>query len=338
MTTKRARLIDVATAAGVSTATVSYVLSGARKGRTQPASPDTVQRIREVAAELGYVPNQYAQAIRRGHTNAILLAIGVPEDPWSAQVTADVQRRALGLGFSTLLLADETWYEFLQGSHPSVAFITSADFEPDGLRKVQDLADRGATLVVFSTRAEPEQFDVISSSAVEPTHDAYLRLRARHDRVHFLTTLAEDDPRPGPTRLVGFRSAAEELGDDIRGLVHPGGTSMVGVAAAAEAMLSGPDAPSAVICVTGYFAGVLRDVALARGMRIPDDLEIIGIGDIPHNELSHLGPISHYGSPGVFGRIGEIVVNRAVHQQDAPFERHVFEWEYSPGTTTRDAQ
>ncbi|WP_232549918.1 LacI family DNA-binding transcriptional regulator [Propioniciclava soli] len=333
---KRARLIDVAESAGVSTATVSFVLSGSRSGRT-PASPETARRIHEAAAALGYVPNSHAQAMRRGYSTTIVLALGSPEDPWTARVAQEVQRRAHPQGFSTLALVDETWYEFLLGYTPGVALITSTDFDETGLAKVNDLADRGATLVVFATEASADRFDVISSSPVAATRAAYARLRARHDRVHLLTVRPFSDAWRGPSRLAGFRLGAADAGDaDAEGRVHLSGWSRDEVADHCHALLAERPRPEAVICSTGYLAQTLRSTALSQGITSPDDLEIIAIGDIPDNAHNHLGPISLYGTADGFGRLADIVVARATEQMDTPFRRHEFVWDFTPGSTTRD--
>lgn len=331
----RPRLVDVAEAAGVSIATASFVMAGIREGRSRPASEETVKRIRDAAAALGYVPNRHAQAIRRGYANAIVLAIGSPEDPWGAQVAIEVQRRALGRGFSTLSLVDETWYEFLTGFDPVVALVTSTDFEEDGLQKVHDLAARRANLVVFSTVATPERFDVISSSPVGPTRAAYAQLRRRHGRVHFLSTLSSGQHKPGPTRLVGFGQAVAEHDDgDADELVQYSGSTDAHVLAACRELLSSSSRPLAVVCSTGYLAAFLRETALLQGLSVPGEVEIISIGDIPHNDVNHLGPISHYGVPNVFSRIGDIVVDRAATRGEAPFTKYEFAWGYVPGATT----
>ena len=74
--------------------------------------------------------------------------------------------------------------------------------------------------------------------------------------------------------------------------------------------------------------------AMNRGVAVPDDLEIIAIGDIPEESQSY-DPISYYGVNDVFGRISEVVVGRALDRSDRPGQRHVFEWEFFAGNTTR---
>ena len=65
-------LADVARAAGVSLATASFVLSG-RGGSRSAGSAETKKKVRAAAAELGYVPNRHAQAMRTGRGGGVVL-------------------------------------------------------------------------------------------------------------------------------------------------------------------------------------------------------------------------------------------------------------------------
>jgi LacI family transcriptional regulator len=71
---KRPTQVDVARLAGVSRATVSYVVNGLDGGRI-PISEETRQRVLEAIEELGYQPDARAQALRSGRTKAIGLII-----------------------------------------------------------------------------------------------------------------------------------------------------------------------------------------------------------------------------------------------------------------------
>src|SRR5699024_7344662 len=64
-------LADVARAAGVSLATASFVLSG-RGSSPSAGSAATKEKVRAAAAELGYVPNRHAQAMRTGRGGGIV--------------------------------------------------------------------------------------------------------------------------------------------------------------------------------------------------------------------------------------------------------------------------
>jgi DNA-binding LacI/PurR family transcriptional regulator len=331
-------LTDVARAAGVSVASASFVLSG-RGGSRSAGSAATKERVRAAAAELGYVPNRHAQAMRTGRGGGIVLALGTLDDPWGVQLTTKVRDDALAHDLSTLVLADERWFEYLLGASADAALITSIDFIENGPALVRRLAASTQTgLIAFSATMEPETFDVVSSSPSLALHRAYARLRARHSTVHLLAP--DLSRRPGGhlahPRTRAFLDAARDLGDDpAESLVHvvPEGSHETYLAALD--WLQSPDRPEAVVCFTGYQAVALQLAARSVGVSVPDDLEFVAIGDVPaHSEF--FGPISYYGVDDVFARLSRIIVDRAVDRAGRAGSLHTFDWEFFPGTTTRD--
>src|SRR5699024_8010829 len=114
------------------------------------------------------------------------------------QLTAKVREHALPHDLSTLVLADDRWFEYLMGASADAALITGIDFVPQGPERVRRLAASTQTgIVAFSAQMESEDFDVVSSTPISAIGRAYARLRARHDRVQLL---APDLPqRPGGT-------------------------------------------------------------------------------------------------------------------------------------------
>src|SRR5699024_9452412 len=81
---------------------------------------------------------------------------------------------------STLVLADDRWFEYLMGASADAALITSIDFAPQGPERVRRLAAATHTgIVAFSAQMEPEDFDVVSSTPISAIGRAYARLRAR---------------------------------------------------------------------------------------------------------------------------------------------------------------
>ncbi|ATG52943.1 LacI family transcriptional regulator [Brachybacterium vulturis] len=333
-----ATLADVARAAGVSLATASFVLSGRGASRSA-GSAATKEKVRAAAAELGYVPNRHAQAMRTGRGGGIVMALGTLDDPWGVQLTAKVRDVALRHDLSTLVLADERWFEYLVGASADAAFITSIDFVEQGPQRVRRLAASTQTgIVAFSAEMEPEDFDVVASTPISAIGRAYAQLRARHDRVHLLAP--DLSRRVGGTlahpRTRAFLDAARGHGDGpAEQLVHivPDGSHETFVAGLA--WLSGPDRPEAVLCFTGYQAVALQVAAERVGLRVPDDLEFLSIGDIPAS-TEFFGPISYYGVDDVFARLSAIIVDRAVDRESRPGALHTFDWEFFPGTTTRE--
>ena len=87
---KRVKREDVAVEAGVSTATVSYVLN-----RTKRLSPEVEQRVLETAARLNYIPNRIAQSLARNKTNALALITADITNVYQLDVIKGLQAEAL---------------------------------------------------------------------------------------------------------------------------------------------------------------------------------------------------------------------------------------------------
>ena len=92
------KIKDVATAAGVSTATVSRVLSG--KPHVRPA---VRAKVMAVVGELGYRPNRVARNLRSRRSNIIALIVADIENPFFQQVSRAVEDTANAAGFSVIL-------------------------------------------------------------------------------------------------------------------------------------------------------------------------------------------------------------------------------------------
>lgn len=99
---KRPTLGDVAQQAGVSRATVSYVVNGIPDGRV-PISAKTRQRVKEAIAELGYEPDARAQALRSGNTNTIGFIIPDLRNPHFAEYATGIEQEARAAGYHVLL-------------------------------------------------------------------------------------------------------------------------------------------------------------------------------------------------------------------------------------------
>lgn len=335
---KAVTLKDVASAAGVSLATASFVLSG-RDGSQSSGSEATKRKVRAAAKKLGYTPNRYARAMRTGKSNAIVLALGTISDPWGHALTRAVRTAALPKNLSTVVLTDDTWYAFLTGYASDAALVSGVDHQADGIERTRTLARSGIEIVALSDVLDAEGFDVISSSALPAITKAYRRLRTRHPSVAMLTrTRSQDSTHPHAARTRAFLDAARAWGDDpsAQNLVRSAGASRADTYAFCLDLLMRKDRPTAVIAMSAHLAQNLAFAASKLGVRVPEDLEIISMGTIA--EAQNAGEaISHYGVSNVFDRMAGIVVGRALARQDAPYRRHVFEWEFFEGATTLPA-
>lgn len=94
-----ATLKDVAARAGVSVATVSYVLN-----KTGSAGPEATKRILRAAEELNYRPNRSARALRTGHSQTLGLILPDLTNPFFPELAQAVEHAARAKGFAIILI------------------------------------------------------------------------------------------------------------------------------------------------------------------------------------------------------------------------------------------
>lgn len=325
-------LKQVAKDAGVSIAAASFVLSG-RGGKSSSGSEQIRQRVQASAQKLGYLPNRYARAMRVGKSDAIVIALGTVADPWGIALTQAVREKAMEAGLSTVLLADEGWYEFLSSYASDCAFVTGIDLDTEGEKKIWRLSQNGIQVVAFSEQMEADFCDVISSSAFPSVKAAYARLKERHEVVGFVDRIL-DRPSFPPARLHSFVEAARENNDENSAQsLYAAGANPASAYQFALNFLQSSDRPRALVAASAYLAQALHNAALTLGLDVPGELEIISIGDVPPG-FSFGKPISFYGVENVFEKIAEVIVARATKADENPYTKYQLEWEFFPGSTT----
>ncbi|NVN00334.1 LacI family DNA-binding transcriptional regulator [Arthrobacter sp. SDTb3-6] len=320
----RATIRSVAGEAGVSTATVSYVLSG-RRGVQGGAgvSPATIRRVREAADRLGYQPNPAARAIRTGRTNTVLLSLTMLSDPWSLAVIEAVQRRAAPLGITPLILADADWAQVLQSHDADAVFIDAVP--PDHREDLLRLAGRGTRLVVFSEVLEPAGFDVIRSLALPGCGLAMGHLLRSHTRIGCLTSGRGIDPQR-PSRYLPYVEALADAGLELReDYVESYEVLPASAYDAAVRLLSNPERPTAIYATTDFAAMSAINAAQRMGLTVGRDIDIIGVGNTVEGE--RMTPsLSSVGPAGFFDAVATLLLDRAKGEGGEP-EVLEFPWQ-----------
>ncbi|MFJ4286016.1 LacI family DNA-binding transcriptional regulator [Paenarthrobacter nicotinovorans] len=320
----------VAELAGVSTATVSYVLSGRRGDGGPGVSDPTAEKVKAAAERLGYRPNQAARAIRTGRTNTVILSLTMLSDPWSLSVIEAVQKAAVPLGITPMILGDADWVKVL-GTHNADAVFVDA-VRHDHWEDLRKLAERGTTLVVFDEEVEPDGFDVVRSIAGPGCRMAVEHLLHGHAKVACLTP-ATAAGTSGGTRYRAYSEALAAAGiterPDYVGLFD--GTS-AGAYAAATRLLSMQDRPTAIYATTDYAAVSAINAAQRLGLGVGSDVDIIGVGNTVEGErmspsLSTVGPVDF------FDKLARRLLKRATGHADPAvldFPWHLFVRESAP--------
>ncbi|MFL5751273.1 MAG: LacI family DNA-binding transcriptional regulator [Chloroflexota bacterium] len=270
---------DVARRAGVSTATVSRVLTG--RGR---ARPETRDRVVAAARDLGYRPSGVARSLRQRATRTIGLIVTDIENPFFPQLVRAVEDAARELGYAILLCnADDDperesgYLELLVDRWVDGIVIAASSL---GARHREWLSDAPLPIVLVNTEERDVGVATIASDnraggAIAATH----LLGLGHRRFGVVTA----PPRnvDGPARLEGTRVALAAGGiDDDAISVAAGDAGVAGGERAAADLLRRDAAITAIVAYNDLMAiGAMRAVR-AAGRRVPDDVSVVGFDDV----------------------------------------------------------
>ncbi len=276
----RARLKDVAAAAGVSTATVSLVLNQA----TDRISPETAQRVHNAATELGYTPNTAARSLRTNRTHTIgVVTDNVLTTPFGFRMIQGAQDAAWDQDYLLLIIGTEGDNALQRKATDALVarqvegFLFGAMYH----RPLDfSLATRGLPTVGFNAVAQDAASFV--PDEVGAARQAVSLLTARgHRRIAHVTEHATDG-LARDLRIEGFRQGLTDAGISggpiIEASTEPASTSVAAELAALE-LLSSDDRPTAIFAYTDLMAVGIYRAAHRLGVGIPDELSIVGFDD-----------------------------------------------------------
>ncbi|MFF0344776.1 LacI family DNA-binding transcriptional regulator [Kribbella sp. NPDC004875] len=274
-------LRDIAEQAGVSVSSVSLVLNDRDRGRIRA---DVAERIRELAAELGYVPNLLARGLKTKQSLTIgLVSDGVASIPFATEMLAGAQLAAADDGF-LLMLIDTVGHPEVEGPATRAllqrnieALIVAAEFHRD---VDVPLVPNSLPAVVLDGRPKDpgSRADWVVPDEVGGARAATERLiAAGHRRVAFCNVA---DPMfvARVLRRTGYEKAmrAAGLAVDEALIVEAADPSAAAGRSAALKLLRRPDRPTAVFCFSDQIAMGFYQVAQQLGLEIPRDLSIVG--------------------------------------------------------------
>ena len=277
---KRPTQSDVARVAGVSRATVSYIVNNRTADSGISITAKTRQRVLDAISELGYVPNERARSLRSGDTKTLGLLIPDTLNPHYWAIAHGVQEEAhtagYGLGlYGTKLDPDreaKTLTDLLRMRVDGLILVPS--FFKQSKAILDRLADRQQPVVVLGQTSF--EFDTVTPETEQGMHDLIIHLKELgHRRLGFVHGVSSPDL--GTVRLSTFATVLEQnnLPHDEKMVVHCG-SSIEDGHTATRRLLSMSSPPTAIIMINDLLAiGALR-AAADLGCSVPHDVSIAG--------------------------------------------------------------
>ena len=279
-------LKDVARRAGVSVRTVSNVVNDAPH-----VAPATRARVQSALDELEYRPNLAARTLRQGRSGLLGLVVPEIDSPYFGELAGLLADAAEQRGAT--LVVDQTRGDAVRErrllSGPSGQLVDGLLLSPWALSPAEVSNRRhGLPLVLLGERYD-ESVDHVGVDSVEAAQAATEHLIASgRRRVAAIGLQPHLANQTALQRVTGYRSALVAAGrrPDPALEVPVERLHRADGARAMRVLLARADPPDAVFCFTDELAlGAMR-VAWERGVRVPDDLAVVGFDDVEDGRWS----------------------------------------------------
>ena len=276
---ERTDIRTIARLANVSIATVSRVMNG-----VPTVNAEMARRVWEIVEELDFVPNTQARALVSGRSRIFGLLISEITNPFFPELIQGFEDVAIEHGYE--ILVSSTNYDPRRMTHcirrmverkvEGVAVMTFGIEEP----LLDQLANRQVPLVFIDIGPDRPDITLLKVDYRRGIHQAVEHLvRLGHSRIGFVS-----GPRhvhSANSRLNAFSSAMGLAGLSTRPeWILEGDHTMEGGVAATERFLAHPERPTALLCSNDMTAIGVMHTAWRAGLKVPQDLSVIGFDDI----------------------------------------------------------
>jgi DNA-binding LacI/PurR family transcriptional regulator len=302
-------LKDVARYAGVSIATVSYVLNGRRQAN-KTISEATRQKVLQAVSELGYTPNHVARHLRRQRTERICVVLPRLGVPYYEAFCQDIEAVAQRYNYTVILSltgSREKELKVLKALQHRLAdgvIALHGDWEGEELTQ---LSAMGIAVVVLDNYLQAKNVDVVRTTEEDTFYEAvsYLATKGYQKIVCFLGS----DTRG--TRYAAYQRALRDHGLplDERFVVEGCGDRQIAYQETLK-LLKLKERPDAIFA--GSDVAAISAIWAVRdgGLRIPDDIAIIGAGNIAEGEIT-VPPLTTVGPASLdFSDVAEFLFDR----------------------------
>ena len=291
---KRATIKDVAALAGVSAATVSRALDDRPE-----ISSETKERVRLACAQLGYVPNAASRGLSGHATHTIGLVLPDISNPYFSGMATAIEETAAAHGcrvfLSNSLRKEDRELRAIENLVArQVDGILVNPVSPESQLRHREVLG-GLPCVYLGANHDESPSYVMADNETGAYAAARYLIRLGHRDILFLG--GRTTSRTREQRIRGFRRALAEAGLEGRELPAPPNVTLMRQWSYETALelLKGP-LPDAIFAYSDMTALKVLEAAEERGVRIPEDLSMVGYDNIAFGALHriHLTTVSQH--------------------------------------------
>ncbi|HUR06776.1 MAG TPA: LacI family DNA-binding transcriptional regulator [Nonomuraea sp.] len=275
---RRVTIALIAQEAGVSIPTVSKVINGRPE-----VAPETRHRVERLLHEHGYQRRTSQDDTPSGLVDLVFAEI---ESPWAMEIVRGAESAARDAGASVVMSVLHThagpgrdWLDRLASRRTDGVVVVASKLST-GVQA--QLSSRSLPFVVVDPEGEPAP-GVVSVGATN-WHGGLAATRhlleLGHRRIAMISGPA--DMLCSQARVDGYRAALETAGLEVDPTLIRRGTFLVDSGHdQGHALLSLPDPPTAIFAGSDLMAFGVFEAARQRGLRVPEDLSVVGFDDLP---------------------------------------------------------
>ena len=295
MPSNRVTMKDVAREAGVTSAAVSYVLSGKR-----PISEETRQRVEQAIQRLGYTPNIAARTLSSATKDSKLIGVVVPQtepgdrlmfqNSFYSEVLGSIEYHARQNGYHILISATDANESYLTlAKQRNLDGIIVIGMYPDGF--YQQMKQSQIPIVLIDSYCNDYYYHNVR---IDDAYGSYLAthyvLEKGHRNIAFFVGQMKENGVM-KKRLSGYRKALAEFSVEFRSeYVFEGQIDYASGVAQAQKLMAMRLPATAVVAAADILAIGANKGFYDGGLRVPDDISIIGFDDLE---------VSQYLTPGL---------------------------------------
>ncbi|MGY5319939.1 LacI family DNA-binding transcriptional regulator [Neomicrococcus lactis] len=315
---------DIARLASVSSATVSRVLQG-----TTRVSDETRTRVEKVMAEVGYVPNALASAMRTRRTGIIGVVTGQLTNPWYPLMLETLAKNlaeqdlSMNVWVSDGEVTDESAINAIRSrAIDGVIFLTA-------LRNSKALPaalEYGLPLVLVNRKIDDVESDHVVSDNIAGGRSV-AQYFLKHGRTNVAVIGGWATVSTGRDRRQGFISEFAKAGIELDKEQAPTTEFSYSAGLHFGRTILRDKKPQAVFCTTDVIAFGVMDAAKELGLRVPEDLWVVGYDDIPMASWGALNLTSVRQSMDMMATTALELLMSRIANPNSPFVQQVFDTE-----------